>query len=275
MAQIDPVTVGSRRGLLDVLDALQLHLPSIIICGAQAIYLQTGNWRIRVAASTKDADIALDVRTLAGEPLVGTIMLDIGFQPDNNWPGTHRRASDQAVVDILVAESQAGRPSRRAAKLDVQGDKVATRTVGLEPVLVDNDVMAVGSLESGDPRIFEVRVAGPAAMLVAKAHKIAERDRSKRALSDKDATDVYRILDKVSVESLDTRFRLLVSIEVSRAATKVGLELFKQLFGQEDALGVEMAVRNLSGVANEEETRVSLFAEAEELIGSVGTWLDT
>jgi hypothetical protein len=46
--------------------------------------------------------------------------------------------------------------------------------IDLELSLVDNDVMDVRALDS-DPRSFQVRVAGVAALLVAKVHKVAER----------------------------------------------------------------------------------------------------
>jgi len=48
------------------------------------------------------------------------------------------------------------------------------------------------ALDADDPRSFELRVAGPAALLVAKLHKIAERSGTARQ-SDKDALDVLRI----------------------------------------------------------------------------------
>ena len=35
--------------------------------------------------------------------------------------------------------------------------------------------MTLGALEPGDPRTFEINVAGPAALLVAKIHKLADR----------------------------------------------------------------------------------------------------
>lgn len=45
--------------------------------------------------------------------------------------------------------------------------------------------MEVGSLEAADDRRFEIEVAGPAALLVAKLHKIAERVDSPGRAEDK------------------------------------------------------------------------------------------
>ena len=49
------------------------------------------------------------------------------------------------------------------------------RATGLEAAVVDNELMVVGALDASDPRRHEVRVAGTAALVVAKVHKIGER----------------------------------------------------------------------------------------------------
>jgi hypothetical protein len=60
--------------------------------------------------------------------------------------------------------------------------------------------MTVTALETGDQREVEVEVAGPAALLVAKAHKIHDRLRSGRddRVVDKDAADAYRLMQTTS-----------------------------------------------------------------------------
>jgi hypothetical protein len=86
-------------------------------------------------------------------------------------------------VDLLVPAAVAG-AGRRAARLEGQEKNVARRVVGLEAVLVDNDILEISSLDGADTRRIRVAVAGPAALLIAKAHKIAERsgdiDRSRQ-----------------------------------------------------------------------------------------------
>ena len=64
---------------------------------------------------------------------------------------------------------------RRSADLGLHGTEVARRAVGLEAALVDNERRAIAALDPADARVFDVLVAGPAALLVAKAHKIRER----------------------------------------------------------------------------------------------------
>jgi hypothetical protein len=40
--EVDPLYIQARRVLLDVLDALGSHRQSIVLVGAQAVYLHTG-----------------------------------------------------------------------------------------------------------------------------------------------------------------------------------------------------------------------------------------
>jgi hypothetical protein len=64
---------------------------------------------------------------------------------------------------------------------------------GLEAALVDKEMMAVSALEASDSRRFQVFVAGPSALLVAKLYKIWERRNSPQRQKPKDALDVYRL----------------------------------------------------------------------------------
>lgn len=68
------------------------------------------------------------------------------------------------------------------------------RAAGLEAAVIDNAVHTVAALDPADARAFEVRVAGPAALIVAKMHKLLERLKQPNRLNDKDAHDIYRIL---------------------------------------------------------------------------------
>ena len=64
--------------------------------------------------------------------------------------------------------------------------------------------MRLNALDEDDRREFEVRVAGPSALLVAKLHKLADRSGQGDAkrLKDKDALDVLRLLRAIPVERL-------------------------------------------------------------------------
>lgn len=52
-----PITIAARRVLLDALEALQVHRKGLVLAGAQAIYLYTGDSDVAIATTTKDSDI--------------------------------------------------------------------------------------------------------------------------------------------------------------------------------------------------------------------------
>jgi hypothetical protein len=55
----DPLYVRARAALLDTLDALEPHLDALVLVGAQAIYLHTGDAELTVAEYTTDADFSI------------------------------------------------------------------------------------------------------------------------------------------------------------------------------------------------------------------------
>lgn len=94
-------------------------------------------------------------------------------------------------------------------------------------------------------------VAGPAALLVAKAFKIGDRlrkaDTRPDRLTDKDAGDVLRIMMAAPVAVVTASFtRLIVDQRVGAVAVQ-GLGLLRGLFGGADTPGVRMALAALRG----------------------------
>lgn len=61
----------------------------MILIGAQAIYLRTGSAAFALAEATKDADLAIDARTLGEDPLLEEAMTAAGFilNPVSKQPG--------------------------------------------------------------------------------------------------------------------------------------------------------------------------------------------
>jgi hypothetical protein len=135
----------------------------------------------------------------------------------------------------------------------------ARRVPGLEAAVVDNDVMAVTSLEPGvDTRVIMASVAGPAALLVAKAYKIRDRVEKpgKSRLTDKDAGDVVRLMmiDEGPLEVAKRFHKLLVDDRTSEVV-QTGLGYLDDLFGARATLGTEMAVAALAGGLDERTIR--------------------
>lgn len=77
--ELDPVYVRARHTLLDALEALREHLDAIVLVGAQAIYLHTGDAELSVAPYTTDGDIAIDPTVLKPDPKLEMAMRLAGF----------------------------------------------------------------------------------------------------------------------------------------------------------------------------------------------------
>jgi len=219
------------------------HRRSVVVVGAQAIYLHTGEGDLAVSLYTSDADLAVDPRDLAPDPKIESLLQDAGFvrSPESSMIGTWIGADD-IPIDLLVPEALSGR-GRRSVSLGPQGDRLARRARGLEAALVDNIQMTVEALDSQDMGRFDVAVAAPADLLVAKLHKIADRKSQPRRQDDKDALDVYRLLQAIPTDELAAGLQRCVAHELSNAVTKQARVYLRQLFGTPQSPGAQMAAR--------------------------------
>jgi hypothetical protein len=181
---LEPEYVAARRVLLDALDALGAHRDGLVLVGAQAIYLHTGEGDLAVAPYTTDGDLALDPARLSSEPALEDAMRLAGFRLDEQ-PGIWRGAG-AVEIDLLVPEAVGG-GGTRGARLGVHGNRAARKARGLEAALVDNAPSEITALEQDDDRVFALAVAGPAALLVAKLHKLADRRNAPGRLDEKNA----------------------------------------------------------------------------------------
>ena len=223
----DSQAIAGRRALLDAASFLEPHLDSLVLIGAQAIYLYTGDTDVAIATSTKDSDIAVLPEQLGDFPTLDAAMASAGFKPDiNGHQGTWVNA-EGVPVDLLVPEGThdfGGKKPPRGARIEPHS-KIAARYVkGIEGAAVDNRLMLITALDPTDDRSVEMKVAGPAALGVAKTFKICERiaeveggKRDRR--TDKDAHDLYRLLRKVDPSELSQGFSTLLSHDISRDPT--------------------------------------------------------
>ena len=129
---------------------------------------------------------------------------------------------------------------------------------------MDVDVLTLNSLDPGGARKVEAKVAGPAGLLVAKLHKIEEREGTSRA-ADKDALDVLRLLRGVSTVELADRMRRLLADVRSAAPARRGLDLLAGLFGR-GGEGTLMAARAVADVMDAAEVRLSCEVLASDLV---------
>lgn len=270
--EIDPRYVAARRVLLDALGALTPHGKAVIVVGAQAVYLRTGQNDIAIAPYTTDGDLALDPSLLSDEPELERSMRDAGFQlleQPGTWVATQRVGGEDLIVpvDLLVPEAVAP-GGRRGARLETHGNRAARRAVGLEAALVDHDTMTIAALDVADRRTAAVEVAGVAALLVAKAHKIHDRVASGRVdrLSDKDAADVYRIMQTTPAEDVAATLTRLLADPISGEVTRDALTYMRELFGRRAGEGVAMAQRALRLVVDEAQVATLCVAFTERIL---------
>lgn len=259
--------VEARTALLDALAALEEHRDSVILVGAQAVYLHAGQVSFAIAEATKDSDLAIDARTLGDNPRIEEAMTDAGFalNPTSNQPGAW--VSTRGIpVDLMVPEHVAGPRGRRAAKIPPHGKQVARRAIGLEAALVDYAPMVVKSL-ADDGRSAIVNVAGPAALLVAKLHKLGERTGQPSRLNDKDAHDSYRLLVAITTFDLAAAIRRLLGPDISRDVTLAALDCLDELFARgPESLGSVMAGRAEEGVGRPDTVAAAVSVLAQDLL---------
>jgi hypothetical protein len=270
----DPLYVAARRVLLDALEAIEPHLSALVLVGAQAVYLHAGEADLAVAPYTTDGDLVLDPARLEPEPLLEVSLERAGFRLLEGAVGIWQEPVDvegvrrMVGVDLLVPESLGG-PGRRAARLPPHAGRTARKVAGLEGALVDRDLHKIGALDPGDRRRFELLVAGPAALIVAKVHKIMDREGDADRRSDKDALDVYRLLRAVPTQVLSNGFRMLLADPLSRSASEVTQLQLPQLFGRPSSPGSQMAVRAAYPLENGETLAASLVALTQDLLGAI------
>jgi hypothetical protein len=251
--------VAARRVLLDALTALMPHGPAVIVVGAQAIYLRTGtaDLSVTVAPFTTDADLALDPDRLGDHPTLTATMIGAGFVPRQGsgghpepgiWVGSTQvdGVNFDVPVDLIVPEAAAG-GGRRGARLGVHGNRAARRAVGLEAALVDYGELMIAALEPEDGRSITANVAGVAALLVAKLHKLHDRVASgkRERADDKDAADVIRVMQSTSPAEVGATIAYLRQSGSAGPVTIQAVDYLRELFGGRGRTGVQMAASAL------------------------------
>jgi len=262
----DPLYVRARAALLDATDALAEQIDALVLVGAQAIYLHTGDADLAVAEYTTDADFTIGPADLADSPLLAELLTAHGFTAREHPGGW--LSPDGIYVDLMVPEALAG-PGTRGARLGVHGKRVARRAKGLEAVLVDRQPMTIDTLDRADTRRVTMLVAGTGALLVAKVHKIAERTRDGDRVRDKDALDVLRLLQATDTDDLAQRLVQLRNDDLSAEVTREAVAQLDPLFGRLDAVGVEMAIRAAGPSADPDTIAASIIALVSDLLAGL------
>ncbi len=251
----------------------------MIVGGAQAVYLRSGAGELGIAPYTTDGDLALDPRQLNDEPLLEAAMQAANFHRDLQQPGvwlataTVSGAEVSIPVDLIVPEGATETIGRRGARLGRHGNHAARRATGLEAALIDHSPLTITALEQADQRSFDAEVAGAAALLVAKAHKIHDRLDSAQAgrADDKDAADVYRLMQNNSPIEIAQRIADLRTTELAGPSTAAAIDYLTQLFGRRGGTGIEMAARALRLAIPEAQISTLATSFIERMLAALPT----
>ena len=262
----DPLYVRARTALLDAAEALAEQLDAVVLVGAQAVYIHTGDAEFAAAAPyTTDADFCVAPTDLNDAPLLSELLMARGVSPGEH-PGAWL-SSDGIPVDLMVSEALAGAGSR-GARLGPHGNRVARRAKGLEGALVDRKLTKITSLAPDVERSVAMLVAGPAALLVSKVHKIAERTSAGDRITDKDALDILRLLQTTDTAALAEDLVSLANHELSAEVAAEAVSQLVPLFGSSEATGIGMAVRAARPSADADVVSASFTALVSDLVAA-------
>jgi len=172
---------SSRKLLIDTIRALADFGDAMTVVGAHAVHVWVQDVLGPVdMQATRDADVAVNPVFVTPNPKLLDIMQRIGVTPAlPDRPGVYGYADESSLplgerttIDLIVPEAYAG-SGRRAARIAGQ-QHAASRAVGLELAVWDRHRRTLTAIDDPTTKV-EAWVAGPAALLVAKAHKVHER----------------------------------------------------------------------------------------------------
>jgi len=194
----------SRRLLVDTIRTLAGFSDAITVIGAHAVHVWTQEaWGLVEMQATRDADLAVNPVFVAPDPKLLDLLGGLGLSPAlPDRPGIYGYDEEAALplperttIDLIVPEAYAG-PGRRAARI-VGQKSTASRAVGLELAIWDRHRRTLSALDEPAESV-DAWIAGPAALLVAKAHKVHERlgqvDVRADRLRPKDSGDIALLM---------------------------------------------------------------------------------
>lgn len=270
---VTPLYAATRRALLDALDALVEQRDALILVGAQAVFLRTREVDEAIATETKDADLAIVPALLADDPSLEEALKGAGFHLDLEHPQPGSWLSPRGYpVDVLLPEAVSGRLGAGRSGRIPPHDKMAARRVrGIEGAIVDHAPMTVSALEPDDARRYHINVAGPAALLVAKLHKVAEREQQAGRRRPRDAHDVFRLLRDVDVRDFVSGFAVMKASAVSAEVTREAINHLEALFGEPGDSGAQQAAAAVAPLVEDPQlTAVRCAVLAREVLQAIG-----
>ena len=150
------------------------------------------------------------------------------------------------------------------------------RKVAATPIIVlsvrNTDSMKVAALDPDDHRTYDAHIAGPAALMIAKLHKLAERehDPNPGRINNKDAHDIYRLLQAITTVDLTTSINRLLQHDLSAAVTGQAVDHLRLMFADSPAAaGSAMAGEAERGLGDPEGTALAVTLLAQDLLAAI------
>jgi hypothetical protein len=263
-----PEYVLARRALIDVLELLEPQRDGLVLVGAQAVYLRAPAERTQQATYTTDGDLAIDPDLLSDNPDIGKVLIDAGYERGPN-PGSFV-APNGVEIDLMVPEGAVAASTRRSAPLTGQSHFTARRTPGLELALLDADVLPIAALDDADLRSIDLRVAGPAALAVAKLIKLNERlsgPRTDRIIS-KDASDLLRLFRYCDARTIGQRLAALASVDAVADVTHRAVEFLRADTSRPQGRIAALAIEDRSPAETERQVQAAVHEFSRRLLSA-------
>ena len=253
--------VTSRRALIDVIIGLADQREALTVLGGHAVIeITQGIPALPPEDTTRDGDLGVIPQLLSDAPNLSMRMTELGYEAARpERPGVwspisqrDRNIHDRDSVDLIAPMALArgdliSNRSIRAARVGSHGKHAVSATRGTELSATDRQWRTLRSFDGG-PTV-DTYVAGPSALLCAKAYKIHDR---------LDPTELRRNADRLRPKDFADLYRLLLVIAPAEAADVFARGVADGRIGEAVSVGRDHLIEILADAA----TVASMVADA-------------
>lgn len=253
--------ITSRRALIDVITGLADQREALTVLGGHAVIEVTqGIPALPPDDTTRDGDLGVIPQLLSDDPNLSARMAELGYESARpERPGVwspisqrDRSIHDRDSVDLIAPMSLARgdlttNRSIRAARVGAHGKHAVSAAHGTELSVLDRQWRTLRSFDGGST--VDAYVAGPSALLCAKAYKIHDR---------LDPTELRRNADRLRPKDFADLYRLLLVITPEEAAGVFAQGIADPTIGDAVALGRDYLIEILTDAS----TVASMVADA-------------
>ena len=109
-------------------------------------------------------------------------------------------------------------------------------------------------------------MAGPAALLISKTHKLHERLDTPARLAPKDAHDIYRLLLATETQPLAETLRALLTSPIAAGVTSEAIDQLSVLFANPGSAGARLAGQAEAEIGEPDTVSVAVSALVADLL---------